>query len=198
MPSGFAEEVGGVRWELSDRLRHRFADGEAFRDWLCTSNVQIVKHGPHRTVYRITGPDLDVHLKKDRPLGLRGRLRSWLRPLKARREYDRACECQARGVATPHPLAWGVSEQPRSSWLVTETLPDARPLLAVLEQPMTGAFEARQVIAEMLGAYVARLHAAAVFHHDLHPGNILIRWPADGPPEFALIDLHAVRLRTTG
>src|SRR5947209_5839578 len=134
MPSGFAENVGGVRWEFSDRLRHRFADGEAFRDWLCASNVQIVKHGPHRTVYRVTGPDLDVHLKEDRPLGLRGRIRLRLRPLKARREYDVTCACQARGICTPNPLAWGVSEQAGTSWLVTETLPDARPLAAVLEQ----------------------------------------------------------------
>jgi predicted unusual protein kinase regulating ubiquinone biosynthesis (AarF/ABC1/UbiB family) len=54
------------------------------------------------------------------------------------------------------------------------------------------------VLAEALGAFVARLHAAGVFHHDFHPGNILVRWPADGPPAFALIDLHAVRLRTLG
>src|SRR5206468_3387810 len=53
-------------------------------------------------------------------------------------------------------------------------------------------------LAELLGAFVARLHAAGVFHHDLHPGNVLVRWPSDGPPAFALIDLHAVRLPSIG
>jgi tRNA A-37 threonylcarbamoyl transferase component Bud32 len=191
-------DVRGVRWQLGQRLRLHFSDEHAFSQWLGSTEVQIVKHGPHRTVYRVRGPDFDVHLKQDRPLGLRGRLRSWLRPLKPRREYDLARECQARGVATPNPLAWGVSQQPGISWLVTETVPDARPLLVVLEQDLTGAFEARQMLAEVLGAFVARLHAAGVFHHDLHPGNILVRWPSDDLPKLSLIDLHAVRLRTTG
>jgi tRNA A-37 threonylcarbamoyl transferase component Bud32 len=198
MPSVFAKDVDGIRWQLSDRLRLRFRDGGSFTDWLRSSEVHVVKHGPHRTVYRAIDQDLDVHLKQDRPIGLRGRIRSWLRPPKASREYQLACECQSRGVSTPNPLAWGVSEPPGSSWLVTETLSDARTLLAVIEHDQTGAFEARQVFSEMLGAFVARLHAAAVFHHDLHPGNILVRWSSDGPPEFALIDLHAVRLRPTG
>jgi len=196
--SDFERDVRGIRWNLDNRLRRRFGDGAAFSDWLCSNDAHVVKHGPHRTVYRVLGPDLDVHLKQDRPLGLRGRLRSWLRPLKARREFELAAECHARGVPTPTPLAWGVSENPGSSWLVTETVPDARPLITVLEDDLIDAFEARQVVAEKLGAFVARLHAAAVLHHDLHPGNILIRWPADGSPEFALIDLHAVRLPPAG
>lgn len=196
--SDFQRDVRVVRWQLSDRLQAHFGNDDAFGDWLCASDVQVVKHGPHRTVYRVSGPDFDVHLKQDRPLGLRGRMRSWLRPLKARREYDLARDCQARGISTPSPLAWGVADRPGTSWLVAETVRDAQPLVAVLEHDMARAFEARQVLAETLGAFVARLHLAGVFHHDLHPGNILVRWPADGPPQVALIDLHAVRLRTTG
>src|SRR5262245_40859945 len=196
--SDFQRDVRVVRWQLSDRLKSHFGNDDAFGDWLRASQVQVVKHGPHRTVYRASGPDFDVHLKQDRPLGIRGRIRSWLRPLKARREYDLACECQARGVPTPSPLAWGIGDRPGTSWLVAETVRDARPLVAVLEHDMARAFEARQLLAETLGAFVARLHLAGVFHHDLHPGNILVRWPADGPPGLALIDLHAVHLRTTG
>src|SRR5262249_51488763 len=154
MSTRFAEDVGDIRWVLSDRLRQRFADSEAFREWLSAGDVQIVKHGPHRTVYRVTGPDLDVHLKQDRPLGLRGSIRSWLRPLKARREYELTRACQTRGVSTPNPLAWGASEPRGSSWLITETLPDALPLVAVLEKSATTDFEARQLVAELLGAFV--------------------------------------------
>jgi tRNA A-37 threonylcarbamoyl transferase component Bud32 len=193
--SNFERDVRDVRWQLGAELRHRFANGAAFNEQLCSGAVEVVKNGPHRTVYRVSGPDFDVHLKEDRPLGLRGRLRSWLRPRKARREYDLARECHARGVATPSPLAWGVSASTGTSWLVTETVPAAQPLIAVLEHQMSGAVEARQLLADVLGAFVARLHAAGVFHHDLHPGNILVRWPSDGPPQLALIDLHAVRLR---
>src|SRR5437667_5863493 len=109
MASAFSDDVRGVRWELSDRLRHRLPDGAAFGDWLRAGEWQVVKHGPHRTVYRVRGPGLDVHLKHDRPLGMRGRVRSWLRPLKARREYELGCEIAARGIPTPIPIAWGMA-----------------------------------------------------------------------------------------
>jgi tRNA A-37 threonylcarbamoyl transferase component Bud32 len=74
------------------------------------------------------------------------------------------------------------------------------PLNHFLETELPGLPHARGVrrrqrLATALGEYVARLHAAVVFHHDLHPGNLLVRWSADDRPDLALIDLHAVSVR---
>src|SRR5436309_2507135 len=71
--------------------------------------------------------------------GWRGRVRELWRPIKARREYEQALALQARGVPTPAPLAWGVDGigvGPAASWLVTETVEAAEPLLSFLEQTL--------------------------------------------------------------
>jgi tRNA A-37 threonylcarbamoyl transferase component Bud32 len=60
----------------------------------------------------------------------------------------------------------------------------------VLEQTPLVA-NRRRKLAGALGEFVGRLHSAGVFHHDLHPGNILIRWADGDGPHLSLIDLHA-------
>jgi tRNA A-37 threonylcarbamoyl transferase component Bud32 len=199
MASSLARDVSGVRWFLSDHLRERVpGDSASFGAWLGAGEVHIIKDGPHRAVYRVRGSGLDVYVKHYRPLGFRARLREWLRPVKAKREFELGRILQARGVPTPVPLAWGTC--PASSWLVTETVQDAQTVLAFLEEGRSHSADcsarSRQIFARALGAFVARLHTAGVLHADLHPGNILLRRPPGGDPEFALIDLHAMRLRS--
>src|SRR5947208_2551132 len=70
-----------------------------------------------------------------------------------------------------------------------QVLPRARALFAGGD----GLPLARQRLAAALGRFTAWMHNAGVLHHDLHAGNLLVRW-ADDEPELFLIDLHYVRL----
>lgn len=177
------EQLSRVRWTVTDGIRPH--------DWISGTAVPV-KNGPYRAVYRLHGPTFDVHVKQNRTVGLRSFARELLRPVKARREFELAAELTRRGIPTPRPLAWGVeSRGPGASWLVTETVADAEPLLAVLARPLTPAV--RQTLARELGALLARLHEAGVVHRDIHPGNVLVSC-AGGNPRLWLIDLHAVSL----
>jgi hypothetical protein len=40
------------------------------------------------------------------------------------------------------------------------------------------------------------MHDRGIVHHDLHPGNLLVRLGPDDLPEYFLIDLHAVQVRS--
>jgi hypothetical protein len=77
-------------------------------------------------------------------------------------------------------------------------LADAVPLTAYLETEFTALethrqTRVRQNLAVALGRFLALLHHAGVTHHDLHPGNLLLRLDGDEACLY-LIDLHAVRV----
>jgi tRNA A-37 threonylcarbamoyl transferase component Bud32 len=177
-------------------------EGLRLEEWLGDGRARVIKHGPHRTVYRLTLPGLDCHLKHYRLPDARAWVRELVRPSKARMEYERALAVAARGVATITPLALGESCQgvgPADSFLVTHTLADAVPLGEFVEVafpalPPSRQTAVRQELAGALGEFLARLHDAGIVHNDLHAGNILVRLDPDDRPFLYLIDLHAVRL----
>jgi tRNA A-37 threonylcarbamoyl transferase component Bud32 len=186
-PSAFAGLIGGTGLRLDE--------------WLASGQARVVKHAPHRTVYRVILPGLDFHVKHYR--GDRHEwLRSLLRPSKARSEYAITREVARRGVATLEALAF--AESPRhgsapESLLVTRTLPGAAPLVDYLEQslpslPRHRRALVRQRLADSLGEFLARKHKAGLRHDDLHPGNLLVRVGMEDDIELYLIDLHAVRI----
>jgi tRNA A-37 threonylcarbamoyl transferase component Bud32 len=195
--------AGGVRWQIQPGLEFLFGpDGLRLDEWLATGQARVVKHGPHRTVYHIVLPELDFYLKHNRLADRRAWLRELVRPSKARQEYEHALAVAARGVATIEPLAVGETVRgagPRNSFLLTRTLPEARPLNSFLENtlpqwPSLRRHRLRRRLAVALGELLARLHDAGIMHLDLHPGNLLVRLDADDRPELFLIDLHALRL----
>jgi tRNA A-37 threonylcarbamoyl transferase component Bud32 len=163
---------------------------------------EVVKHGPHRTVWRLRLPGGGgIHVKLCRLVGLRGWLRQWLRPPKARLEFDRLAAVRAAGVGAPEPLEWHAPPGmwPGESLLVTRTLDDTRPLDRWLTEhlptvPEPDRSRLRQAAARALGGFLARLHDAGLAHPDLHPGNVLIGPPTGGGLPLYLLDLHAVRL----
>jgi tRNA A-37 threonylcarbamoyl transferase component Bud32 len=162
----------------------------------------VVKHGPHRTVYHIALPELDFYLKHNRLADGRAWLRELVRPSKARIEYNHALAVAARGVPTIEPLAVGETCRragPPYSFLITRALPETRPLNSFLENtlpqwPDPRCAHMRQRLAAALGQLLARMHDSGIAHHDLHPGNLLLRLDGDDRPELFLIDLHALRL----
>jgi len=194
---------GGVRWQIQPGLEPLFGpDGLRLNEWLAADQARVVKHGPHRTVYHVVLPGLDFYLKHNRLADGRAWLRELVRPSKARSEYAHALAVAARQVPTIEPLAIGETCRrtgPPCSYLITRTLPETRPLNSFLENtlpqwPAPRRTRMRQRLAEALGRLLAHLHDAGITHHDLHPGNLLLRLDADDRPELFLIDLHAIRL----
>jgi len=194
-------EAGGIRWHIQPGWEERLLGpcGLRLDEWLRGGQAQIVKEGPHRTVYRIHLADACLYLKHYRLADLKARLRQLIRPAKAFREFQHALALSDRAVPTVLPLAMGErlgSRSGRESYFITRGLDDVQPLGRFLEKdlPLLGDGQqtpARHQVAAALGVFVARLHEAGIAHHDLHVANIMIRREESGPALF-LLDLDAV------
>jgi hypothetical protein len=196
-------KVSPIRWCIQPAHHELLLDpfGLRLAEWLENGQAQIVKHGPHRTVYRIDLPNLSFYLKHNRLPNTRAWLRGLVRPSKARMEYDRALAIAARGVPTIKPLGLGEARgwKPGESWLITEALEDVEPLSTFLENQLPSLSEGRQTrlrqrIAGRLASFIGRMHDAGVTHNDLHAGNILLRLDEQDKPSLYLVDLHAVKM----
>src|SRR5262245_59334238 len=138
MPATGQHGPAVVRWHMPPALCERLlgSDGLRLREWLRDGLAELVKDGPHRTVYLVRLPGLEFYVKHYRLLGWRSRVRELLRPIKAKREYERAVVLLGRGIPVPRPLAWGVEGAgvgPCASWLITEAVAGTQTLLSFLE-----------------------------------------------------------------
>jgi tRNA A-37 threonylcarbamoyl transferase component Bud32 len=196
-------DSGGVCWHVQPGWEDRLLGPTGLRldEWLEAGLAEVVKHGPHRTVYCIHFQDVCLYLKHYRLADLASRVRQWFRPAKARREFEHALALSERSVPTVLPLAMGERLDGgvgRESFIVTRGLDDVRPLGRFLEEdllslPVGEQTALRKELAAALGVFVARLHEAGIAHHDFHAANIMIRLEETGPSLF-LLDLDAVRL----
>jgi tRNA A-37 threonylcarbamoyl transferase component Bud32 len=197
-------KAGGLHWLVRPDCREQLLgpDGLRLEEWLRTGLAQVVKHGPHRTVYRIALPKLSVYLKHYRLPDLRSWLRQLVRPAKARMEYERALAVAERAIPTVAPLALGEGGPgagPSESFLITQSLEGAEPLSTFIEHILPPLGQQRQTLirqrlARALGVFVARLHDAGILHNDFHAANLLVRLEKDDRPCLFLIDLHAACL----
>jgi tRNA A-37 threonylcarbamoyl transferase component Bud32 len=203
MPPLIDLSKSSLRWQAAPEYRGVLLDENGLRldEWLRSRQARVVKHGPHRTVYRVELPDLSFYLKHYRLPNTRAWLRELVRPSKARMEYDRAVAVAARGVPTITPLALGEAQGwgPGESGLITLALDGTVPLNEFLETTLHRFVALRQdrlrkCIAHSLAGLIARMHDAGIRHADLHAGNILIRLSPDDQPSLYLIDLHAVHV----
>lgn len=208
LQSGWRSVVaGGIGW----RLRMDYADrlvgpeGLKWTDWRKLGQVEIVKTGPHRTVYHVRLPEGDYYVKHFRAADWRARLRNLVRRTQASREFEAAQRIAGLGLPTFEPLALGEAcHWPglTDSLLVNRAIPGTVPLDRYLSTDFAGLSpqrrsELRQRLACELGRIAARLHAAGVEHVDLHAGNLLLHVQGDdASPLLSLIDLHAVRFHS--
>ena len=184
----------GRKWHLAPNAMAAFGpNGPDLDHWLADGFAEIVKTGPHRTVYRVALLGGTVYLKHCRISGSRAWAREAIRPPKARLEFENLIALQQRDIAAVVPLAWGSNDSlwPSESYLITRSLDDAVPFLELAGRVASGG--RRGLVAQSLGRFFAKLHDAGVAHPDPHPGNLLVQATASGP-RFALIDLHAVRI----
>lgn len=200
-PAGSAVCADGRVWHLSREGESLFGPGgPTYSRWLADGEAEVVKSGPHRTVYRVSQSEGTVYVKHCRINGPRAWAREVMRPPKARLEFENASRLLALGIGAAVPLAWGTADRfwPGESFLITRDLAPAVPFIDFVEArlPRLAPDQQRHIrrqLARGLGRFFAHLHDSGVTHPDPHPGNLLIELPGSLMPHFSLLDVHAVR-----
>lgn len=203
---------GAARWQTLPNWEPLLLGPEGLRlgAWLADGSARVVKHGAHRTVYRVETAGRAFYLKQDHPGGVWRSLQHLVRRSAARREWARATEIARRGVATVRPVAWGELRRGglvRESFLVTEAIEPSSTVeefalqrLPSIPEPLRRRL--RRALMTGFARFVAAVHRAGIRHDDFHAGNVLVRWPSDhdwSSPTlpalaFSLIDVPGVRL----
>lgn len=168
-------------------------------EWHRAGRLTTVKSGPHRVVYRAELAEGTVYIKHFLVPNRRAVLRQWFRRGKGRNEAKQAARLAGSGVATITPIALGERRLRgflTDNYLITIAIPNAVPLDEFLDGlGDAGTSATRRQLAEALGELTARLHDGGFLHNDFHPGNVLVRRDAAGPPRLVMIDLDALRSR---
>lgn len=204
--------LGAAHWQVLPDWETLLLGPEGLRleQWLTEGLARVVKHGDHRTVYRVEVGGRAFYLKHDRPAGFWRRLQPLVRPSAARREWHRATAIARRGVATVRPVAWAEVRRGGlacESYLVTEAIEPSSTVeqfalerLPIVPEPMRRRL--RRALIVGFARFIAAVHRAGIRHNDFHAGNVLVRWPKGYDwsgatlPElaFSLIDVPGVRL----
>lgn len=126
------------------------------------------------------------------------RARNLVREPKGRIAWKNALRLRALGFDTPSVAAYAerrIAGFVRRSFLVTDEVTGARRLNEFLHQSCaaTEARALRWTLMRLLGALLARLHKAGVYHADLRAANILVQTTPAGPRLF-LVDTEAVQI----
>jgi serine/threonine protein kinase len=194
---------GEVGWWSRDGWGDLLLGPEGLRldEWREAGRVTTVKSGPHRIVYRVDLPRGAIYLKHFLVPNWRSTIRQWVRRGKGRNEGKRSQQVTTIGVPTITPVALGEQRKRKflfENYLVTLAITAATPLDEfVVDQlpawPEPRRSRVRQKLSRDMAVMTARLHNAGLLHHDFHPGNILVRFDAEGEPELVMIDLDALR-----
>jgi tRNA A-37 threonylcarbamoyl transferase component Bud32 len=209
---GFVTIERGVEWLMRAELVDVLLPAVGRPAELPTAHgVETVKHGPHRTVYRLPLAGGNFYFKHFRTSDARALLQNVVRPNKAEREFEAAGRIARQGLPTFEPVALGRLLRcgiVHDSFLISREIPEVRPLDGFVIDELAPALrpaparhiarrqnELRQKLALALGQLAAKLHCAAVDHADFHAANVLIGIEADNLPELWLVDLHNVRFR---
>jgi len=191
--------------------------GLRWDEWRQQGLVHRVKHGNHRTVYRIDLPDRLFYLKHYHPEGWSAPLANLVRGSAARREWQNSLEVRRRNLPAAAPIALG--EAPgalsRDSYFLSQAIencltlddlaesvanPSGSKVLKDLALSPEGLCGARRRVIAALARLCAAAHQAGVEHADLHCGNVLVEWQSlaqrgneQAAPRLYWIDLPKMR-----
>lgn len=210
-----------IRADLADELLPAVC--AAIENRTPAGAVEVIKTGPHRTVYRLSLSSGDFYLKHFRAAEGMAVLLNLFRPTKAEREYNAAKNVARREIPTFEPVAVGRhigGARAGDSFLVSRGIPQTQPLDRFVTENFLsvgvprshdkphflagasgwragarGQSVLRQRLAVALGELLARMHRAGVEHADLHAANVLVGVDEDGPLKLWLVDLHPVHFR---
>lgn len=183
--------------------------GWRLEQWLREGQVQLVKHGPCRAVYRVDVAGGALYVKHYRCRRWRDRLANVFRRSPSRREFHRARTALARDIPTAEPVAWLEFRQAGvagDSFLVTREIADTCSFDEYLRSALprlapASAARMRHKLSRALARLMAAAHRQGIEHDDLHAGNLLLRPQSCQPdaaderlPEIFLIDLPGVRV----
>jgi tRNA A-37 threonylcarbamoyl transferase component Bud32 len=183
-PVPFATPAGrGVVLASGQAALQALLDRDA-ADWQ-DLGLEPVKRSTVRTVLRgrLGPPEArhDVHAKVFRAGKLSDRVRDASRGSRGEREFAHLQALRSLGLPAAEPLAAGICRGSLGSrsFLVTRTVPDARPF----------GFDAAGGILGRVGALLRQLHDLGLDLPDLHPGNVVV----DGLGGPWLLDVTSLR-----
>ena len=150
------------------------------------------------SMYRVTGRVVlegfgAVLVKVHRSRGAVERMLSWVKPGRARAEWDAARYLSALGVPVPEPLAIGERRSGgmlETSFYVARFLEGMAPLHDVLPAQPAGK---REVLLARTALLVRSLHDRDFDHRDLHAGNVLAGPGPGDACRLVVTDLHRSR-----
>jgi heptose I phosphotransferase len=158
-------------------------------------------------VEEIDGKVYDLYLKRHRGFETKEALKLLAAQspfaTAGRREWDNIAQMKALGIATMRPVAFGEEKfgcVELGSFLVTERIPDARPMDDFLREHYSGVLSAealreKRALLWDLGDLVRRLHSGGLTHMDLYLNHVFVRETARREKVLYLIDLQRVARR---
>ena len=166
------------------RVREKEREAEVRRvvEEATGGSLPLVKEAMGKRVWRAG----DLFVKAHTPWRLSERLKQLFIGTRARREFERSLEVQNRGIRCASPVGYVVFRRTGTSFLVVEAEEGTDVGDALRQTPPAE----RASFLRSLARFVRQMHAAGIFHGDLHPGNILSH---NGV--FCLLDTVKCRMR---
>jgi hypothetical protein len=151
----------------------------------------------------IGGEERAFIIKRYENKTLPDRLKTLVRPSKARQELEAACGVSQRGIPTPVPLAigmrrrWGMT---RESFVILEKMSDCQDLNRFFLAPHAPSASARSAsekwaIIKALGELSRRVNESGVYQSDFALNNFLLERDGRGAAKLYLSDFEKITLQ---
>ena len=196
--------AGDVHWRVRRDAKELVftSDCAKISKWMETGQATVVKHGPHRTVYKLHVDNRSFYLKHFRVPDTQALLSQWVQRSKGRREWEMLRCAASHKVPTSLPVALGEQRKKGvvlNNYLITEGLDQVEALpdfaLRVLPGlPQDRQSHIRNESIESVAHMLARTHIAGIHHRDMHAGNLLLQMDPNNRVQLFVIDLDAARI----
>jgi tRNA A-37 threonylcarbamoyl transferase component Bud32 len=204
-PKWISIQDGDVHWKVHPEYANLFFGENNFRldEWKQSNSLEIIKTGPHRTVYRVQLENEGVYLKHYKTPDWKSKVQNFVRPSKAMLEWNIEKRMTSYGLPTIETVAIGQKikyGQVSENYLIsreiklTETLQDFVKRLLEGDSQQISLMH-RRFLASKLGHLIGKMHSGFFDHQDLHSGNVLVRIDRLLGIRLWIIDLHAIRCK---